>query len=148
MSRSAWWATTRPRSSTSRRYAADKPRSARVVNRSGASPRREIAGIRRMVDAIDDRGSAAPALTPAELSFLTAAVDTLIPADALSPSGSDCGVVDFMARDLAGPWGNGVRLYRDGPYFAGKPEHGYQLGLTPHELIRQGIAAANAWTHV
>jgi len=86
------------------------------------------------------------ALTPPELAFLKAAVDTLIPADALSPSGSDCGVVDFMARELAGAWGAGARLYRDGPFFVGKPEHGYQLGLTPRALIRQGIAGANAWT--
>jgi gluconate 2-dehydrogenase gamma chain len=85
-------------------------------------------------------------LTAAELAFLQAAVDTLIPADELSPSGSDCGVVDFIARQLAGPWGEGAGLYREGPFFPGKPEHGYQLGLTPRELMKSGIAAANAWT--
>jgi gluconate 2-dehydrogenase gamma chain len=99
-----------------------------------------------MADDDADRSGMESALTPPELSFLKAAVDTFIPADALSPSGSDCGVVDFMARELAGAWGAGARLYRDGPFFVGKPEHGYQLGLTPRALIRQGIAAANAWT--
>jgi len=35
-------------------------------------------------------------LTEAEAAFLKAAVDTIIPADELSPSGSECGVVDFI----------------------------------------------------
>jgi gluconate 2-dehydrogenase gamma chain len=99
-----------------------------------------------MADDAAERSGMESALTPPELSFLKAAVDALIPADALAPSGSDCGVVDFMAREIAGGWGAGARLYRDGPFLEGKPEHGYQLGLTPRDLIRQGIAAANAWT--
>ena len=84
-------------------------------------------------------------LTDAEHKFLTAAVDCFIPADNLTPSGSDCGVVDFIATQLAGEWGAGARLYRDGPIQKGKPEHGYQLGLTPRELFRVGIAGANAY---
>jgi gluconate 2-dehydrogenase gamma chain len=85
-------------------------------------------------------------LTPAEAAFLKAAADTIIPADALSPSASDCGVIDFIDCELAGPYGEGARLYRDGPIVKGKPEHGYQLGLTPREFFAQGIAAADAWT--
>lgn len=85
-------------------------------------------------------------LTSAERAFLVAAVDTLIPADELSPSGSDCGVVDFIARQLASAWGGGAGLYRDGPFLPGKPEQGYQLSLTPRELFTAGIAAADAWT--
>jgi gluconate 2-dehydrogenase gamma chain len=85
-------------------------------------------------------------LTAAERAFLNAAVDTLIPADHLSPSGSDCGVVDFIEGQLTTAWGEGAGLYRDGPFFPGKPEHGYQLALTPRELLRAGIAAADAWT--
>jgi gluconate 2-dehydrogenase gamma chain len=85
-------------------------------------------------------------LSDTERAFLAAATDTLIPGDDLSPSGSDCGVVDFIARELAGPFGQGARLYRDGPFLPGKPEQGYQLGLSPRELIAAGIAAADAWT--
>lgn len=84
-------------------------------------------------------------LTEAEAAFLKAAADTIIPADELSPSGSDCGVVDFVDCELAGPYGEGARLYRDGPVAKGKPEHGYQHDLTPREFFRQGIAAADAW---
>ncbi len=86
-------------------------------------------------------------LTPTEHAFVVAAADTLIPADELSPSGSDCGVAVFIDRQLAGAYGNGARLYRDGPFVKGKPELGYQLPLTPREFFRAGIAAANEWTH-
>lgn len=85
-------------------------------------------------------------LTPTEAAFIAAAVDTFIPADELSPSGSDCGVGVFIDRQLAGAWGSGARLYRDGPFLKGKPEHGYQLPLTPREFFRAGIAATNQWT--
>jgi gluconate 2-dehydrogenase gamma chain len=85
-------------------------------------------------------------LTATEAAFIAAAVDTLIPADELSPSGSDCGVAVFIDRQLAGAWGNGARLYRTGPFHKGKPEQGYQLPLTPREFMGTGIAAANAWS--
>jgi gluconate 2-dehydrogenase gamma chain len=86
-------------------------------------------------------------LTAAEAAFLSAAYDTFIPADKLSPSGTDCGLVIFMDRQLAGAWGGGARLYRSGPFVQGKPEQGYQLSLTPREYFAAGIKAANAWTH-
>ncbi len=82
----------------------------------------------------------------AEAAFISAAVDTFIPADDLSPSGTDCGVAVFIDRQLAGAWGSGARLYRDGPYPKGKPEHGYQLPLTPREFFRAGISATNEYT--
>jgi gluconate 2-dehydrogenase gamma chain len=85
------------------------------------------------------------ALTAGEEAFLEAAADTIIPADELSPQASACGVIDFIDRALAGDWGQGARLYRDGPIAKGKPEHGYQLGLGPREFCRAGIAAAEAW---
>jgi gluconate 2-dehydrogenase gamma chain len=86
-------------------------------------------------------------LTPTEHAFVVAAADTLIPADELSPSGSDCGIAVFIDRQLAGAYGSGARLYREGPFQKGKPELGYQLPLNPREFFRAGIAAANAWTH-
>lgn len=85
-------------------------------------------------------------LTANEAAFLSAAYDTFIPADKLSPSGTDCGIVTFMDRQLAGAWGGGARLYRSGPFVQGKPGHGYQLPLTPREYFAAGIKAANAWT--
>jgi gluconate 2-dehydrogenase gamma chain len=85
-------------------------------------------------------------LTATEAAFLSAAYDTFIPADRLSPSGTDCGLLAFIDRQLAGAWGGGARLYRSGPFIQGKREQGYQLSLTPREFFAAGIKAANAWT--
>jgi gluconate 2-dehydrogenase gamma chain len=85
-------------------------------------------------------------LTASEHAFFVAAADTIVPADELSPSGSECGVATFIDRQLAGAYGSGARLYRDGPFPKGKPELGYQLALTPREFFRAGIAAANDWS--
>jgi gluconate 2-dehydrogenase gamma chain len=85
-------------------------------------------------------------LNATEHAFVVAAVDTIIPADELSPSGSDCGCATYIDRQLASAWGGGAKMYRSGPYFKGKPEQGYQLPLTPAEFITTGIAAANAWS--
>jgi gluconate 2-dehydrogenase gamma chain len=86
------------------------------------------------------------ALNETEHAFIVAAVDTLIPADELSPSGSDCGVATFIDRQLASAWGGGAKMYRAGPFRKGEPEQGYQLALTPAEFFSAGIAAANAWS--
>jgi gluconate 2-dehydrogenase gamma chain len=86
-------------------------------------------------------------LTATEAAFFTAVADTMIPADELSPSGSDCGLVGFCDRQLASAWGGGTKMYRSGPFRKAKPEHGYQLALTPREFFAAGIAATNAWTH-
>lgn len=108
----------------------------------------------KIADAVElssgNGGPAAPAqplltLTADEAAFLSAAYDTIIPADALSPSGTDCGLVTYIDGQLAGSWGNGGRMYRNGPFFPAKPEHGYQLPLTPREYFASGIRAANAW---
>jgi gluconate 2-dehydrogenase gamma chain len=85
------------------------------------------------------------ALNEAEHAFIVAAVDTIIPADDLSPSGSECGVATFIDRQLASAWGGGAKMYRSGPFLRGKPEQGYQLALTPREFFMAGIAATNEW---
>jgi gluconate 2-dehydrogenase gamma chain len=97
-------------------------------------------------------GDAGPALVPAyqffsppEAAFIEAVVDRFIPADDATPSGSDCGVAIFIDRQLAGAWGAGARLYRQGPWQTGTPQQGYQLPLTPAELYRRGIAATNRY---
>src|SRR5262249_43999401 len=85
-------------------------------------------------------------LSPAEAAFSPAAADTMIPSDELSPSGSQCGVVTFIDRQLAGAWGGGAKMYRSGPFRPAKPEYGYQLPLTPREFFAAGIVAVNEWT--
>lgn len=85
-------------------------------------------------------------LTADEVAFFSAAADTMIPADALSPSGTDCGIPVFIDRQLAGAWGAGAKMYRAGPFHQGVPEQGYQLPLTPRDYFAAGVEAANAWS--
>jgi gluconate 2-dehydrogenase gamma chain len=115
---------------------------------SGALP----ADAQAQTSAANPSPSAPPAaealltLTASEAAFLSAAYDTFIPADRLSPSGTDCGLVTFIDRQLAGAWGGGARLYRGGPFIKGTREQGYQLSLTPREFFAAGIKAANEWS--
>ena len=78
-------------------------------------------------------------LNETEHAFVVAAVDTLIPADELSPSGSDCGCAAYIDRQLASAWGGGAKMYRAGPYFKGKPEQGYQLPLRRRNSSRPAL---------
>src|ERR1700753_2881762 len=76
-----------------------------------------------------------------EAAFVEAMVDHMIPADEISPKGTDLGVNIYIDRALAGGWGKGDRLYIQGPWKLGTPAQGYQLPLTPAQLYRAGIAA-------
>jgi gluconate 2-dehydrogenase gamma chain len=79
-----------------------------------------------------------------EAAFVEALVDHMVPADELTPKGTDIGINIYIDRALAGAWGKGERLYMQGPWKQGTPSQGYQLPLTPAQLYRAGIAATNA----
>jgi gluconate 2-dehydrogenase gamma chain len=79
-----------------------------------------------------------------EAAFIEALVDHMVPADDLSPKGTDIGINIYIDRALAGAWGKGDRLYMQGPWKRGVPSQGYQLPLTPAQLYRAGIEATNA----
>lgn len=94
---------------------------------------------------------AAPVPTPGysflnldEAAFVEALVDHMVPADDLSPKGTDVGINIYIDRALSGAWGKGDRLYMQGPWKQGTPSQGYQLPLTPAQLYRAGIEATNA----
>src|SRR5215475_2285144 len=82
-----------------------------------------------------------------EAAFVEALVDHMVPADEISPKGTDLGVNIYIDRALASGWGKGDRLYMQGPWKLGTPAQGYQLPLTPAQLYRAGIAATNAHCH-
>lgn len=94
----------------------------------------------------DDPVKALLVLTAEEAAFFSAVADTMIPADALSPSGTECGIPTFIDRQLASAWGAGAKMYRAGPFHKGLPEQGYQLSLTPRDFFAVGVQAANAWS--
>ena len=78
-------------------------------------------------------------LNPDEAAFVEALADHMVPADDLTPSGTDLGIAIYIDRALAGGWGKGDRLYMQGPWKLGAPSQGYQLPLTPAQLYRAGI---------
>ena len=81
-----------------------------------------------------------------ESAFVEAAVDTLIPADSVGPGALEVGVATYIDRQMAAGYGKGDRLYLEGPFDPGVPQQGYQLAMTPSELIRIGIVDVNAHT--
>src|SRR5258708_13972968 len=60
-------------------------------------------------------------LTATEHAFIVAPVHTIIPADELSPSGSDFGVPTFIHPQLPGAYGMGAHLHRQGPVPKAQP---------------------------
>jgi len=79
-----------------------------------------------------------------EAAFVEALVDHMVPADEISPKGTDLGINIYIDRALSGAWGKGERLYMQGPWKLGVPSQGYQLPLTPAQLYRTGIEATNS----
>lgn len=78
---------------------------------------------------------------PQEAACVEALVNAMCPADAITPNGVDCGLHIYIDRQLAGAWGRGDHLYRQGPWHPGKPQHGNQSPLTPEQHFKAGIAA-------
>lgn len=85
-------------------------------------------------------------LNTEEAAFVETLVDHMVPADELSPKGTDMGLAVYIDRALASAWGKGDRLYMQGPWKLGVPSQGYQLPLTPAQLYRAGVDATNAYT--
>jgi hypothetical protein len=65
-----------------------------------------------------------------EAAFVEAMVDHMWPADDLTVSGTDLGIAVHIHRQLAGAFGEGDRLYMQGPWRRGTPQHGWQVPMT------------------
>src|SRR5262249_61376152 len=59
-----------------------------------------------------------------EAAFVEALVDHMVPADELTPKGTEIGINIYIDRALAGAWGKGERLYIHWPSHIGMPTHG------------------------
>jgi len=77
----------------------------------------------------------------AEVRFIEAACERLIPADESGPGALGAGVPNYLDKQLGGAWGAGERLYRSGPWKQGSPSQGYQLPFTPAELFHTALRA-------
>ena len=79
-----------------------------------------------------------------EAALTEALVDHMWPKDGLGASGTELGIATFIDRQLAGAFGSGDRLYLQGPFRKGRPQHGYQLPLTPAQYYKAGCAGMAA----
>ena len=78
-----------------------------------------------------------------ERNFVRAAIDRLIPKDALGAGAVEAGVDDFIDAQLAGPFGQAAGIYMRGPFRLGATEQGYQLPFTPAQVYRLAIQRVN-----
>jgi gluconate 2-dehydrogenase gamma chain len=79
----------------------------------------------------------------AEVQFIEAACERLIPADEAGAGALVAGVPNYLDKQLGGAWGAGERLYRSGPWVQGTPSQGYQLPFSPAELFHTALRAIN-----
>jgi gluconate 2-dehydrogenase gamma chain len=79
----------------------------------------------------------------AEVQFIEAACERLIPADESGAGAIAAWVPNYLDKQLGGAWGAGERLYRSGPWVQGTASQGYQLPFTPAELFRTALRAIN-----
>src|SRR5579871_485582 len=77
--------------------------------------------------------------TAAEARVVSAACERIFPADESGPGATEAGVVIYIDRQLAGPYGRDKYRYTKGPWVESMPEHGYQGKATPRDIYREGI---------
>lgn len=92
---------------------------------------------------------AGPAYTPRyftapEWAFINAATAQLVPEDELGPGAIECGIPEFIDRQMETPYAHGALWYMQGPFVPDvAPEFGYQQRLTPRDIYRSGIKACD-----
>src|SRR5215472_4990921 len=79
--------------------------------------------------------------TAAEARVVQAACERIFPSDETGPGAKEAGVVIYIDRQLAGPYGKDKYRYTKAPFVESVPEHGYQSKETPREIYKKGIEA-------
>lgn len=78
--------------------------------------------------------------TREEALIVAAAASRIFPSDESGPGAQEAGVVIYIDRQLAGPWGRASRRYNVGPFEDSAPqEFGYQGRATPREVYREAL---------
>lgn len=92
--------------------------------------------------AIETRAAYVPTFfSPQAFSWIGAACDRLIPADATGPGAIEAGVPAFIDRQMSTPWAHGADWYLQGPFKTDvAAELGYQHPFTPREIYGQGLS--------
>ena len=82
--------------------------------------------------------------TAGEAQVVQAACARIFPSDESGPGATEAGVVVYIDRQLASPYGRDARRYTKGPWVESVPEHGYQGKDTPQQTYRAGIPLLGA----
>jgi gluconate 2-dehydrogenase gamma chain len=77
--------------------------------------------------------------TESEAKTVQAAAERIFPQDESGPGATGAGVVVYIDRQLAGPYGRDKYRYTKAPWVESTPEHGYQGKENPQEIYRAGI---------
>jgi gluconate 2-dehydrogenase gamma chain len=82
--------------------------------------------------------------TAAEARTIAAACERIFPSDESGPGAKQAGVIIYIDRQLAGPYGHDRYRYTKGPFLESVPEHGYQGRANPQEIYREGLQKLGA----
>jgi len=74
-----------------------------------------------------------------EALLAAAAASRIFPSDESGPGAKEAGVVIYIDRQLAGPYGSDRYRYTQGPFEDAPAEFGYQGKATPREIYREGL---------
>lgn len=77
--------------------------------------------------------------TAEEARAIQAATERIFPTDESGTGATEAGVVIYIDRQLASPYGRDKYRYTKGPWMESTPEHGYQGKETPQQVYRAGI---------
>ena len=86
--------------------------------------------------------------TAIEAATVSAACARIFPADESGPGATEAGVIIYIDRQLAGPYGRDKYRYTKAPWVESIPEHGYQGKATPREIYRAGIPRLGNFTEL
>src|SRR4051812_3032719 len=72
-----------------------------------------------------------------EFELITAMAETIWPTDDLGPGARAAGVGYYIDGQLSGAWGQGHRMYLNGPFFTPADSgHGWQIPMSPSQVYR------------
>ena len=78
--------------------------------------------------------------TEEEAGIVAAVASRIMPSDETGPGAREAGVVIYIDRQLAGPWGRDARRYTHEPFDDDAPsEFGYQGSAPPRQIYREGL---------
>jgi gluconate 2-dehydrogenase gamma chain len=77
--------------------------------------------------------------TADEARLVAAACERIFPSDESGPGAKEAGVMIYIDRQLASPYGRDKYRYTKGPWVQSVPAHGYQGEATPQQTYREGI---------